>query len=86
MCHSGKARHIDRCQCFIEKENKMSNTIDQQVVGMDTQAAVAKIAEAGFVPRITNEDGKAFVLTFDFNANRLNLVVVSGKIVSVSRG
>lgn len=93
-CHSGKAKHIAMCPCIFEKEKKMSEktvdsvepVLDEQIIGMEKQAAITKIEAAGQVPRIVFEDGEQFAVTMDYRTDRLNLEVVQGKITGSHRG
>ena len=60
--------------------------VDQEVIGMEKHAAIVKIENAGCVARIVAEDGEHFIVTMDMRADRLNLEVVQGKVVSAHRG
>lgn len=56
------------------------------LVGMTKEAATAKMEGSGFRVRVTSEDGKSFIGTRDFRTDRVNLVVVGGKVVRASVG
>lgn len=60
--------------------------LDQEVIGMEKLAAIAKIESAKQVARIVVEDGEDFIVTMDYRPDRLNLEIVGGKVVSVHRG
>ncbi len=60
--------------------------IDHDVVGMEKYSAIVKIEGANLAARIIAEDGEHFMVTDDFRDDRLNLEVVGGKVVKVSRG
>ncbi len=65
-------------------ENK--GILDKEVIGMEKYAAIVKIENAGHKVRIVAENGEHFVVTMDYNLDRLNLEIVDGKVSAVSRG
>jgi hypothetical protein len=67
-------------------EDASKELLDQEVVGMEKLVAIVKIENAGCRARIMAEDGEHFAGTMDFGPDRLNLEIVSGKVVSVYRG
>ena len=66
----------------MEKVEKMINDI----VGKSLIAAIKLMEEAKIMYRIAARDNESFVLTRDYNPNRLNLYVKSGKIDQVKCG
>jgi len=60
--------------------------LDQEVIGMTKDEAIAKIKEANHKVRVVAEDGEDFFVTMDYWPDRLNLKIVAGKVVEVSRG
>ena len=60
--------------------------LDQEVIGMEKLAAIVKIENANQLARVVAEDGEHFIVTMDYRPDRLNLEVVTGKVVAVYRG
>jgi hypothetical protein len=48
--------------------------------------AVEAIEQSGRVARIAERDGEGYILTKDYNPNRLNLIIVTGLVASVYVG
>ena len=67
-------------------EKKTEQTLDEAVIGMTKEDAVAKIKAANHKARVVAVDGEDFMRTMDFWPDRLNLEIVDGKVVKVSRG
>lgn len=60
--------------------------LEEQVIGMEKQAAIDLIKSKGFRVRVRSEDGQAFVGTCDYRTDRFNLNIENGKVTSVSKG
>lgn len=60
--------------------------IEQDVIGMEKQAAIDLIHSKGMVSRVRSEDGKSFMGTCDARRDRVNLHVVNGKVEKASIG
>ena len=60
--------------------------LEQDVVGMDKDAAVKLITGKGFKCRTRKEDGEAFMGTMEVNLKRVNIEVVKGKVVKANVG
>lgn len=60
--------------------------LEQEVIGMEKQAAIDLIKGQGLKVRIKSEDGVPFVGTCDYRTDRLNLHITDGKVTSVSKG
>ena len=60
--------------------------IEQDVIGMEKQAAIDLIKSNGFKVRVRSEDGESFMGTCDWVPTRFNLSIENGKVVSVSKG
>jgi uncharacterized protein YegP (UPF0339 family) len=60
--------------------------LDQEVIGMEKQAAIALLESNGADWRIRTEDGQAFIGTCDHKPFRINLHIANGKIIGTSRG
>jgi hypothetical protein len=58
----------------------------EEFVGLTVDDAGALADEEGRPWRIIEEDGEPLAVTQDFNPDRVNFVVVSGEVVSVSTG
>lgn len=56
------------------------------LVGMDLEQAREKLIAKGFRERITSMDGKAYIITHNFDLNRVNLKVVKGVVMEASLG
>lgn len=55
-------------------------------VGLTEAEAENKVRDDGKEPRITGRDGKAFIVTRDYRTDRVNLVIVDGKVISAKLG
>lgn len=60
--------------------------LENDVIGMEKQAAIDLIQSKGLRVRVRSEDGQARVGTCDYRPDRLNLHIEKGKVVSVSKG
>jgi hypothetical protein len=60
--------------------------LDQEVIGLEKQAAITLLEEKGADWRIRTEDGQAYMGTADHKPFRINLHIANGKVVSTSRG
>ena len=60
--------------------------LDQEVIGMEKQAAIALLESKGADWRIRSEDGEAFIGTADHKPFRINLHILNGKVSGTSRG
>lgn len=54
-------------------------------VGLTVAEAEALAAERGWTVRVVAEDGERFMVTEDYNTNRVNLVVESGTVTAAAR-
>lgn len=61
-------------------------TAESKLVGMAVGAAKALLTELGFKMRVGSKDGEQYMLTTDFNLNRLTVDVEKDVVVSVKRG
>lgn len=59
-------------------------TLDEQVVGMDVEAAIKLIKDNSFQARIMMIDNEPQMGTMDVVPDRFNLEVVANKVVRVS--
>lgn len=60
--------------------------IEQEVIGMEKQAAIDLIKSQGLKARVRSEDGQSFVGTMDYRLDRINLHIQDGKVVKASKG
>lgn len=60
--------------------------IDQEVIGMEKQAAIDLIKGQGLKCRVRSEDGESFIGTCDYRMDRINLHIEDGKVVKANRG
>lgn len=60
--------------------------LEQDVIGMEKQAAIDLIKSKGLKARVRSEDGEAFMGTCDYRMDRINLHIVDGKVVSATKG
>lgn len=57
-----------------------------EYVGKTLQEAIKYANDGGFTTRITEENGKAYMVTADFKTNRLNFRVKDGIVIDVYGG
>ena len=55
-------------------------------IGLTVAEATTKAEDEGRPARVVEEDGESLPVTMDFNEQRLNFVVVDGKVTEVSTG
>mgnify|MGYP006351114929 FL=1 len=55
-------------------------------MGKTLQEAIKYANDGGFTTRITEENGKAYMVTADFKTNRLNFRVRDGIVIDVYGG
>ncbi len=60
--------------------------IEQEVIGMEKQAAIDLIESKGLQSLILAEDGKNFMSTPGFKKNRINLYIHLGKVIKATVG
>lgn len=58
----------------------------EELIGLTKDEAIRKIEDVGFRHRITNENGKSFIVTMDLRVNRINLRIENGKVVAADIG
>lgn len=58
----------------------------REYVGKTLQEAKEYAESGGFTIRIVEEDGKAFMVTYDFKTNRLNFRLRNNKVTDVFGG
>ncbi len=59
--------------------------LEQQIIGMEKQAAIDLIHSRGMTVRIAEEDGVSNNLVGDYNPSRFDLIIKDGKVESVSK-
>lgn len=59
---------------------------DNDLIGMEKQAAIDLCVKENVSVRVTAEDGEHFVVTMDYWPNRRNLIINNGKVTEVRRG
>lgn len=69
---------------FVTSEAR--TMIDEEVIGMEKQAAIDLIKSRGLKVRVRSEDGEAFMGTCDYRPERINLHITDGKVTSTTRG
>ena len=55
------------------------------IVGLTPDEAEAAAADQGWTVRVVAQDGERFIVTEDYNTNRVNLVVQDGKVTAAAR-
>jgi hypothetical protein len=55
------------------------------IVGLTPDEAEAAAADQGWTIRVVAQDGERFIVTEDYNTNRVNLVVQDGKVTAAAR-
>ncbi|CAB5048933.1 MAG: hypothetical protein F2930_03710 [Actinobacteria bacterium] len=58
----------------------------KKLLGLSEDEAQKVATESGWTVRIANRDGEAFMLTTDFQTNRVNLTVTKGSVTAVTIG
>lgn len=75
------------CSSLAEGDSNVTcQSLGKSLLGNQEAAALQMISEAGFVYRISQRDGEAFMLTHDFVDNRINLNIYRGAVKSVTCG
>ena len=64
----------------------LDNASAKKLIGLTEAEAQKVAAELGWQVRIAMRDGEAFMLTTDFQTNRVNLTIVSGSVTAVVVG
>lgn len=59
---------------------------DEELVGMEKQAAINLLEKEGIEWRILSEEGELFFGTSDWKPFRRTLSIENGKVISVKRG
>lgn len=75
---------IYELQCWAHR--KIIIMIEQEIIGMEKQAALKVLKEQGLQIRIVSEDGKSFRGTCEYRLDRVNLYIENGKVVKASKG
>ena len=65
---------------------KNENFLEESYVGLTIKEAQDKATQAGLRHRIIEEDGKSYIITEDFIADRLNFIINKGKITGIELG
>lgn len=61
-------------------------SLNDQLIGMEKQAAIDLLDQQGIDWRILNEEGESFAGTCDWKPFRRTLSIENGKVVSVKLG
>lgn len=56
------------------------------LIGKTEEEAKATIEEAGYIFRLTARDDSYFIVTCDYNINRVNIKTFGGKVTSATVG
>lgn len=56
------------------------------LVGQSEARAACTAHDSGCSLRVIERDGKKFILTMDYNANRIDVVIARGKVIEVILG
>lgn len=65
---------------------KLLDKVADYCVGMDFEKAKGKITKAGAEVRLVEVDGRALMVTADFNEKRINIVLYQGKVMEAYVG
>ena len=68
------------------KQSTTSDTSTQSYVGLTKQAAIAKVKATDTPWRITREDQEVFMVTQDYNPERVNFEIDHGKVTKATNG
>ena len=60
--------------------------IEQDVIGMEKEAAIDLCKNQGVKVRVRSEDGQSFMGTADYRMDRINIHIQDGKVVKATRG
>lgn len=69
---------------FVTSEAR--TMLEQEVIGMEKQAAIDLITGQGVKCRVRSEDGQSFMGTADYRMDRINLHIQDGKVIKANRG
>ena len=58
----------------------------EEYVGKSLDEAKKYAEDGGFITRVTESDGKAFIFTMEYRTNRLNFRVKNNKVIDVYGG
>jgi heat shock protein HslJ len=70
----------------MQDEMATTQTFAETLVGMETAAAQKATEDAGYAFRVVEEDGVPLAVTSDLRVDRVNVVVVNGKVTSATAG
>lgn len=65
---------------------KIPNDFLDSFLGMSEEEAKRAIVAAGYTFRVTAKDGRFFICTADYKANRVNIQTFGGKVTSATVG
>ena len=68
------------------KQSTTSDTSAQSYVGLTKQEAIAKAKATDTPWRITREDQEVFMVTQDYNPERVNFEIDNGKVTKATNG
>jgi hypothetical protein len=70
----------------IDLENPIPDTATGELVGLTEKTAVACAESEGWGVRVVQRDGEEFMVTADYRADRVNLVIEDDVVTSVTVG
>ena len=68
------------------RRRALAQAAADKVVGLTAAEAEKALSEAGLIYRVISEDGQPNPVTMDFRVDRVNVVLVDGKVVSATVG
>jgi hypothetical protein len=58
----------------------------QKLIGLSEDEARKVAEQSGWTVRVAMRDGEAFMVTMDFQTNRVNLTITTGSVTAVTIG
>lgn len=63
----------------------MGDSHSNKIIGMTVEEARNHLAKKDKTLRITSEDGKSYMVSYDHDKNRINVIVEKGIVVNIDR-
>lgn len=88
---AGEPKKMAELKTMSQQDKPLKDIIevpkgDTRYVGMELKAAMELAKSEGRPARVIQEDGEHRIVTRDYRPERLNFVVVKGKVTEVTRG
>jgi hypothetical protein len=67
-------------------DHATGDKLAKTVIGLTEDAATSKLAQSGYLARVTSRDGKDISVTLDYSTTRVNLTITAGKVTAATIG